>query len=314
MSSKPTINTSMTFHEWGLLLALSILWGGSFFFNGVAVRELPTFTIVVSRIALASLTLLLVVSLTGQQMPRNLRIWLAFGGMGILNNIVPFSLIVWGQAQVASSVASILNATTPLFTVVVAHFMTSDEKMNSGRLLGVVIGFLGVLVMIGMDLLEGMSTNLLAHLTILCAALSYAFAGIFGRRFKVMGVSPLITATGQVTASSLLLIPMVTLIDQPWTLPMPSLAALSSLAGIAVLSTALAYILYFRILATAGATNLLLVTFLIPISAILLGITFLDEHLLEKHLVGVALIGTGMAAVDGRPWNRLKVLWNVRES
>jgi drug/metabolite transporter (DMT)-like permease len=314
MSSKPTINTSMTFHEWGLLLALSILWGGSFFFNGVAVRELPTFTIVVSRIALASLTLLLVVSLTGQQMPRNLRIWLAFGGMGILNNIVPFSLIVWGQAQVASSVASILNATTPLFTVVVAHFMTSDEKMNSGRLLGVVIGFLGVLVMIGMDLLEGMSTNLLAHLTILCAALSYAFAGIFGRRFKVMGVSPLITATGQVTASSLLLIPMVTLIDQPWTLPMPSLAALSSLAGIAVLSTALAYILYFRILATAGATNLLLVTFLIPISAILLGITFLDEHLLEKHLVGVALIGTGMAAVDGRPWKRLKVLWNVRES
>ena len=120
---------------------------GSFFFNGVAVRELPTFTIVVGRVALASLTLLLIVSLRGQKMPRSLKIWSAFGGMGILNNIVPFSLIVWGQAQVASSVASILNATTPLFTVVVAYFMTSDEKMNGGRLLGVMIGFLGVFVM-----------------------------------------------------------------------------------------------------------------------------------------------------------------------
>ena len=123
---------------------------GSFFFNGVAVRELPTFTIVVGRVALASLTLLLIVSLRGQKMPRSLKIWSDFGGMGILNNIVPFSLIVWGQAQVASSVASILNATTPLFTVVVAHFMTSDEKMNGGRLLGVMFGFLGVLVMLSL--------------------------------------------------------------------------------------------------------------------------------------------------------------------
>ena len=314
MSANPTINTSMTFHEWGLLFTLSILWGGSFFFNGVAVRELPTFTIVVGRVALASVALLLVMRVTGQQFPRNPRIWIVFGGMGMLNNVVPFSLIVWGQIQVASGVASILNAMTPLFTVVVAHFMTSDEKMNGSRLLGVLIGFLGVFTMIGTDMLAGISANLLAHIAILCAALSYAFAGIFGRRFKVMGVSPIITATGQVTASSLFLVPMVILVEQPWTLPMPSVAAFASLVGIAVFSTALAYILYFRILATAGATNLLLVTFLIPISAILLGIAFLDESLLPKHLVGMSLIGAGMAAVDGRPWKKLKVLWAIRES
>ena len=314
MSSKPTINASMTFHEWGLLLALSILWGGSFFFNGVAVRELPTFTIVVGRVALASVALLLVLRVTDQQLPRNPRIWIAFGGMGVLNNVVPFSLIVWGQTQVASGVASILNAMTPLFTVVVAHFMTSDEKMNGSRLLGVVIGFLGVFTMIGTDMLSGISANLLAHMAILCATLSYAFAGIFGRRFKAMGMSPIITATGQVTASSLFLVPMVVLIEQPWTLPIPSVAAIASLVGIAVLSTALAYILYFRILATAGATNLLLVTFLIPISAILMGIAFLDESLLPKHLVGMALIGAGMAAVDGRPWKKLKALRATRES
>ncbi|MEK9702274.1 MAG: DMT family transporter [Deltaproteobacteria bacterium] len=314
MSAKPTINTSMTFHEWGLLLVLSILWGGSFFFNAVAVRELPTFTVVVGRVALAAVALLLVMRVTVQQVPRNPRIWIAFGGMGMLNNVVPFSLIVWGQTQVASGVASILNAMTPLFTVVVAHFMTSDEKMNGSRFLGVVIGFLGVFTMIGTDVLAGISANLLAHVAILCAALSYAFAGIFGRRFKAMGVSPIVTATGQVTASSLFLVPMVILVEQPWTLPMPSVAAIASLVGIAVLSTALAYILYFRILATAGATNLLLVTFLIPISAILLGIAFLDESLLPKHLVGMSLIGAGMAAVDGRPWKKLKVLWAIRES
>ena len=166
----------MNFKDWGLLLALSILWGCSFFFNGVAVRELPTFTIVVGRVALASLTLFLVMCVAGQQMPRNRRVWFALCGMGFLNNVVPFCLIVWGQELVASGVASILNATTPLFTVVVAHFMTSDEKMMGGRLIGVVIGFLGIVIMIGTDVLAVMNTNLLFHIAILGASVSYAFA------------------------------------------------------------------------------------------------------------------------------------------
>ena len=314
MTSRSTINTSMTPYEWGLLVTLSVLWGGSFFFNGVAVKELPTFTIVVARVALAAAVLLLVMRATGQRMPMAPGVWLAFFGMGLLNNVIPFSLIAWGQIHVASGVASILNATTPLFTVVVAHFLTTDEKMTGARLLGVAAGFAGVVAMIGGDALEGVSSGLLAVLAILVAAISYSFASLFGRRFRAMGVPPMATATGQVVASSAVLVPVMLAVEQPWTLPMPGIGTIGALAGVAVLSTALAYIIYFRILSTAGATNLMLVTFLIPVSAVLLGIAFLGEVLLPKHVLGMALIGIGMAAVDGRPWKWMKAIGTGRRS
>lgn len=304
MSSKSTINTSMSLLEWVLLIVLSILWGGSFFFNGVAIRELPTFIIVVGRLVLGAVTLLIVMRAMGQRMPLERRVWMDFFVMGLLNNVVPFSLIVWGQTLVASGVASILNATTPLFTVIVAHYWTSDEKMTVGRLFGIGVGFVGVVVMIGGDLLQRGLLDSLAPMAILGAALSYAFAGVYGRRFKSTGISPIATATGQVTASSVILIPVMLLVDRPWTVPLPSMATLGALAGLAVLSTALAYILYFRILKTAGATNLLLVTFLIPVSAIMLGTAVLDEILLPKHYFGMGLIGMGLAAIDGRLWTR----------
>ena len=203
MSAKPAINKSMTPLEWGMVITLSILWGGSFFFNGVVVRELPTFTVVVGRVILGAAALLIVMRFMGLRMPKERAIWQAFFGMGFLNNVVPFTLIVWGQAHVASSVASILNATTPLFTVIVAHFLTSDEKMTGSRLLGVAMGFAGVIVMIGGDSLHGLGLDLLAPLACLGAGLSFAFAGVYGRRFKALGVTPMATATGQVTASSL---------------------------------------------------------------------------------------------------------------
>lgn len=299
------INKAMTPREWGLLLILSILWGGSFFFNGVAVKELPTFTVVTSRVGLAALILYVVLKFSGSKMPTSKPIWLAFIGMGVLNNVIPFSLIVWGQTHIASGVASILNATTPLFTVLVAHVLTNDEKMTKGRWFGVLIGLAGVGVMIGVEALQTLGVNILAELAILIAAISYAFAGVFGRRFKTMGVSPLATATGQVTASTVIMMPIALYIDQPWDLPMPSINALAAIIGLAALSTALAYILYFRILATAGATNLLLVTFLIPVSAILLGVFVLNEVLLAKHVMGMALIGIGLAAIDGRLWQMI---------
>jgi drug/metabolite transporter (DMT)-like permease len=296
----------MTSREWSLLLALSVLWGGSFFFNGVAVKELPTFTVVVARVALAAAILLVALRLMGAGLPRDGRVWAAFFGMGFLNNVVPFCLIVWGQSHIASGVASILNATTPLFTVVVAHMLTSDEKMTGGRLVGVLVGLVGVAVMIGGTALASLGVNVVAQLACLAGAISYAFAGVFGRRFKTMGVTPMQTAAGQVTASSVMLVPVMLLVDKPWTLAAPSTAAILALIGVAALSTALAYILYFRILATAGATNLLLVTFLIPVSAILLGVLVLGETLQLKHFVGMALIGVGLGAIDGRPWRALK--------
>lgn len=288
-----------------MLIALAAVWGGSFFFNGVAVRELPVFTVVVSRVALAALILLVVLKLKGERMPAAPGIWAAFFGMGLLNNALPFSLIVWGQQYIASGVASILNASTPLFTVILAHFLTRDEKLTGGKLLGVLVGFSGVAVMIGIDAMQALGTDVAAQLMCLAGAVSYALAGIFGRRFRSMGVTPMATATGQVIASSVLLIPLVLVVDRPWTLPTPSPAAIGALIGLAAISTAFAYVLYFRLLATAGATNLLLVTFLIPVSAILLGMLFLHETLMPNHVAGMALIGLGLTAIDGRPWQAL---------
>lgn len=300
---------SMSATEWGMLIALSVLWGGSFFFNGVAVRELPTFTVVVGRVALAAVILVPVMHVMGVKIPASRRVWGAFMVMGLLNNVVPFSLFVWGQSQIASGVASILNATTPLFTVLVAHAFTSDEKLTAGKSTGVLIGFAGVTVMIAGDDLASLGGGFWGQLACVGGALSYAFAGVYGRRFGTMGISPLATAGGQIIASSLIMVPLMVIIDRPWTLPMPSLAAIGALIGIAALSTALAYILYFRILATAGATNLLLVTFLIPLSAIVLGIVVLGEVLEPRHLAGMALIAVGLAAIDGRLWPKIRRAW-----
>ena len=295
-----TINRTMTWREWSMLLALSVLWGGSFFFTGIAVQELPPFTIVVLRVGLAAIFLLALLRVLNIRMPTDRKTWSAFFGMGLLNNVVPFCLIVWGQTHIASGLASILNATTPLFSVVVANFLTTDEKMTGNRLGGVIVGFAGVVFLVGPSALEQSGANITAQAACLAAAFSYALAGIYGRRFKRMGVAPIATATGQVTASTLMLLPVALLVDQPWTLPLPGPATFAAIGGIAALSTALAYVLYFRILSTAGATNLLLVTFLIPVSAILLGWLVLGERLDHRHLLGMALIGAGLAAIDGR--------------
>ena len=300
MTTTPVINRTMTPLEWGMLVALSILWGGSFFFNGIAVRELPVFTVVVLRVVMAALALWVALWATGTKMPSSTPVWAAFFATGLLNNVVPFTLIVWGQSHIASGVASILNATTPLFTVVVAELFTRDERMTGLRLAGVISGLIGVAVMIGGSAVTTLGLEIAAQLAVVAAAISYACAGVFGRRFKQMGVAPLATAAGQVTASSLLLAPAMLWIDRPWMLPWPSTSAIAALIGVALLSTALAYVLYFRILATAGATNLLLVTFLIPVSAVLLGVTVLDEVLQARHIVGMALIGFGLAMIDGR--------------
>lgn len=300
MAETRHVNRAMTGVEWAMLLALSLLWGGSFFFNELAVRELPVFTVVAARVALAALILLAACRAAGVSLAPGPRVWRAFLVMGLLNNALPFSLIVWGQTAIASGLASILNATAPLFTAVVAHALTTDEKLTPARVFGVIAGLGGVAAMIGAEALSGLGENIVAQAACLAAALSYAFAGVWGRRFRRMGVPPLATAAGQVAASSLILVPLALLVDAPWRLPAPSQTGIAALVGVAALSTALAYVLYFRILATAGATNLLLVTFLIPVTAILLGSGVLGETLAPRHWLGMATIGVGLAAIDGR--------------
>ena len=290
----------MTGFEWMLLVLLSVVWGGSFFFSGIALREFPTLTIVTARVGLAALALLFLTRMLGQGIQLNRQILKAFFGMSFLNNVVPFSLIVWGQQHIASGVASILNATTPLFTMLVAHWFTTDEKINPRRLLGVLTGMGGVGLMMGLDSMESSGFHLLGQSAILLAAFSYGLAGIYGKRFAQLGISPLATATGQLCASSMILIPLTLWIDQPWTMTIPSIEGMGSLLGIALLSTALAYVIYFRLLKTAGATNLLLVTLLIPVSAIILGVFLLDESLEPQHLSGMAVISLGLLIMDGR--------------
>ena len=296
------VNTIMNRREWAMLVTLSVLWGGSFFFAEIALESLPPLTIVTLRVGLAAITLWLVVLALKLPIPNSTPIWIAFLTMGLLNNVLPFSLIVWGQSQISSGLAAILNATAPLFGVIVAAILLRDESATPLKITGVVVGFAGVIVM--MDLSSIATSSLLAQLAILAAALSYACASVYGRRFKATGLNPILVAAGQVTGSTLLLLPIALWVDgnDPYAnVPTQVWAAIISLA---VFSTAAAYILYFKLLASAGATNILLVTLLVPVSAILLGWLFLEESLQTPHIIGMAMIALGLSAIDGRLWRR----------
>jgi drug/metabolite transporter (DMT)-like permease len=303
--------SNMNINSWLLLLLLSFLWGGSFFFIEIALTGLPIFTIVFLRVFIGTTILFAFLLITGKKIPKSKRIWLNFLVMGLLNNVIPFCLIVSGQRFISGGFASILNATTPFFTVIVAQFLTKDEKMNVGKAVGVIFGFFGVLILIGFESLLIGSNKLFGIIAVLIAAISYAFAGIWGRRFKSLNIDPVVTATGQLISSSFVLLPIMLTVNKPWNLPMPGLTVWGSVFGIALFSTALAYIIYFKILSTSGATNVLLVTFLLPISAILLGVFILSEQFYIQHLFGMIVIGIGLVFIDGRLLQRIRGQNNV---
>lgn len=282
--------------DWLRLILLSLLWGGSFLFVGLALGNLPALSIVWLRVALATGMLAAVLALQGMAFPPR-RAWAALAVMGLLNNVVPFTLYTLAQGQIGAGPTAILNATTPLFTLVVAALATRAERLTAARTVGLVAGLGGVAVLMGG---AGAGGTAAAQAACLCAALSYAFAGVWGRRFSAMGLSPLATAFGMLAASAAMLAPVMLVIDRPWSLPAPPRSAVIAIAALAVLSTAWAYLLYFRLLASAGAVNLALVTFLIPVSAIAFGILLLGETLHPRHLTGLALILAGLAIIDGR--------------
>jgi drug/metabolite transporter (DMT)-like permease len=298
---------TMTPLEWAMLLVLSLFWGGSFFFVAIAVRQLPPLTIVALRVSIAALILALCLRPMGVAMPTRRAALAAFLGMGLLNNAIPFCLIVFGQTRIGSGLAAILNATTPLFTVLGARLVSADAKLTPLRLTGALCGLVGVAAMIGPQIVDGLGGEILPELAVLGAAVCYAGASLFGRRFRRLGVDPVAAAAGQAAAASLLLIPIALFVDRPWTLPLPGAATFLAIVAIATLSTALAYILYFRILAGAGATNVVLVTLLAPVTSILLGAVFLGERLEPRHCAGLALIGVGLACIDGRVPRALRI-------
>lgn len=287
--------------EWMLLIALSLLWGGSFFFAKVALAEIGPLTLTTTRVGLAALALLVVIQARAIELPRDRATWCALFVMGAINNAIPFSLIFAGQTRIDSALAAILNATTPLFTVVLAHFLTRDERLTPLRAIGVGVGFVGAIVLIGPAALAGVGAEALAQSAVLAAACSYAFAGIFGRRFH--DLAPAAAAFGMLASAFVLMVPIAALVERP-AMELPGALPLAAILGLALLSTALAYLIYFRILAVAGATNLLLVTFLIPMSALLLGTLVLDERLPGTAVIGMGLIFLGLAAIDGRLFKR----------
>ena len=300
------INQSMGSKDWAMLLLLSLLWGSSFFFVGVAVSELSPLTIVTLRVAIASIILWIFLLFSKHQAPKTAKLWRDLFIMGLLNNVIPFLLIVWGQTHIASGLASILNATIPLFTVIIAGLLLPDELMTPRKVTGIAIGFFGVIVLMGPSSLEQVGADTLAQLAILGAAISYGFAGSFGRRFKSLDISPFQTAVGQVTASTIMLLPLLFFIERPDQIANLRAEVWLAVIGLGAFSTALAYILYFNILSSSGATNVALVAFLVPVTAILLGWFVLDEQLNIEHFIGMAFIGLGLAAIDGRVWTKLK--------
>lgn len=296
----------MSLTEWAMLLLLGFLWGGSFNLIQVALRELPPFTLVCVRMILTTAVLAAVAIALGHSLAQPWRVWRSFAIMGLLNNFLPHSLNAYGQTQISSGLAAVLNAAAPLFTVVFAHFFLRDEPMSASKIAGVLSGIAGVAVIIGPDALGGISLAVLGELAVVIASMSMAMAGVFGRSLK--GVPPILSATGQAAWTLVFLIPLALVTDHPWALPMPGVLTWLCVAGIALGGTALGYTIYFRLLATTGATNLLLVTFLNPVTALLLGALFLGEIVAPRHMAGMALIAAGLAAIDGRllAWARAR--------
>jgi drug/metabolite transporter (DMT)-like permease len=299
------IRAQMNGSDWLIMLVLAIIWGGAFFFIGVAVRHVPPLTYVWLRVTIAAVALWIFVKARGGSLDLPRQVWGSIVLLAILNNALPFTLFGWGQTHIASGLASILNATTPIWGVLVAHFFTIDERMNPRKIAGVLLGFGGVATMIGPSLLSDIGSSALAQLACVGAALSYAFAGVWARRFKRLGISPLSITTGQLTAAAIVMLPVSMIAEHPWTRALPPMSAWAAIAALAVLCTAFGYVLYFKLIDGAGATNAMLVTLLVPPVAILLGGLFLGETLAPQDFAGLALIALGLAAIDGRLLTKL---------
>jgi drug/metabolite transporter (DMT)-like permease len=297
-TSQPAISSSMGAAEWGMLILLGAIWGGSFFFARIAVAEIPPLTLVLLRVAIAGAALHLYLLARGPSFALAFPYWRLFVALGITNNVIPFSLIFLGQTELGAGIASVLNATTPFWTIIIANAVTIDEKVSWNKIAGVLSGIAGTAVMIGPGLIAGLGGPVWAKFALVGASISYAVALMIARRLR--GVAPTIVATGQLTVSTIVMLPLALLANGALGLYGTSGHVWAAVLGLALLSTAFAYLLYFTIVARAGATNASLVTLIVPVSAILLGALFLEERLELFEFAGMALIAIGLLTIDGR--------------
>ena len=288
----------MMLADWGQLILLGAIWGGSFFFARVAVAEMHPLVLVLFRVAIAAAALQIYLALRGPSFRLALPHIGLFFLLALTNNVIPFSLIFAGQTELGAGIAAILNATTPFWTLIVANAMTADEKLSWNKLAGIGLGIAGTAVMVGPGVLAGLGGPVWPKFALIGASLSYAFALMVARRLK--SVPPPVLATGQLTASTVIMVPVILLTTGPAGLFSASVPVWAAVLGLALLSTAFAYILYFNLVASAGATNASLVTLIVPVSAILLGIAFLGERIEMFELFGMVLIALGLVTIDGR--------------
>ncbi|MDQ0313979.1 DMT family transporter [Amorphus orientalis] len=288
----------LTARDWCLLVALSVLWGSSFFFAKIAVTEIPPLTLVALRVGIAGLALQIVLIAQGHGSPVTDRRFPALFVLGVVNNVIPFSLLFWAQQTLPAGLAAIFNATTPIFTMMLATVFTADDKATWLKIAGIGLGFSGVVLMLGTGLSAGATGHLLAELACLGAALSYGVSALIARRLAA--APPVFLATGQFTGATMVIVPLALIVDAPWTLPAPSLPAIGAVLALALASSAFGYLLYFAIIRSAGATNASLVTYLVPMTAILLGALFLGERLGLFEYAGMVLIIGGVALAQGR--------------
>ena len=288
--------------DWLLLVFLSVLWGGAFFFIGVAVAEVPPLTLVAARVGIAALALLLVVWLLGYQLPQTAAGWRVFVVQAIVSNVIPFSLITFGQTRIASGLAAVLNATTPLFTLLVMRVL-AHEPLTLHKMAGVLLGIIGVAVLMGPEVAGANLSSILGMMAVLGAALSYGFSAYGMRRLRE--IPPLVSSAAQLLCATALLLPMAAFADHFWLQPLPSPAAIVAILALALMSTALAFIVFFRISATAGPSNVMLVTLLIPVTATALGAAFLGEAMKATEIAGALIIASALVIIDGRLLRRV---------
>jgi len=299
-----TATQPMSASDWGQLVLLGALWGGSFFFARIAVAEIPPLALVLYRVSIAALALHVWLRLRNISFAPAIARSASFLGLALLNNIIPFSLIFSGQTEIGAGLASVLYATTPLWTVLVANLLTADEKLSASKLAGVALGITGAAIMIGPGLFANLGGPTWAKLAIIGAAISYAFAAVFAKRFRDM--KPVVVAAGQLSASAIVMVPIVLLLYHPSEIVSTNISIWLSIGTLAIVTTAFAFILYFNLIASAGATNASLVTLLVPASAIILSTAFLGERLEPYEFLGLALIVSSLVVVDGRllRWRR----------
>ncbi|MGI9350041.1 MAG: DMT family transporter [Rhizobiaceae bacterium] len=295
-------STSASARDWIMIVILAFIWGGSFLFGRILMLEWPPFTVVFFRVGIAAFSLWIFLAVTGRKFPFDGKFIWAILVMGILNNVIPFSLIFIGQREIGSGLASVVNAMTPIWTLIIANFLTADEKFNRNKIFGIIFGFTGVAVLIGGDLVQGLTASAWAQAAVLGATISYGFAGVYGKRFK--SYDPIVISTGQLSASTFVMLPVMFALENPTSISAPDTEMIVSMIGLAVVCTAIAYILFFKILASAGATSVSLVTFLVPVSAIVLGVIWLDEVLTLGNLIGMVLILAGLIIIDGRMFGK----------